>query len=840
MPGPMDVDLGGPGYTGMQGDGINVSELGGGALEVDLDPGNSSQLAVAQENFQAFDANLAKALDKGERDRIAQDLIEAIDADLAARSEWNLRLADGMSLLGVIDTGIDLGVFEIAKKISHPIIAEAVVQYQARAIAELFPPEGVAKATVLGQRSVRLDTQAERVAGYLNYQMSYEDRSYFEETDQLLFMQALEGSEFRKVYRDPIKRRNVARWVRPENFIVPYNATSLETALRYTHRIEESHNELLKKQRSGFYIRDIEVPLATTVTVGGDQPLAEAKQKLDGVDVSSPRDEDVPHTIYEVHCDLDLKGFEDKDEVGESTGIQLPYIVHIEKDLGTVLAVYRNWREPDPLKEKRIWFTHYKYLPGTGFYGFGLLHLIGGLGAAATAVLRAILVTAAFSGTGGGFKAKGTKIAGGVTLQPGVYVDTDSTYEELKQAFYTPDFKATPTALFQVLGHLVESGHRFASTTEVTVGDAKNTGPVGTTIALIEQGQKVFSGIHKRSHMALGRELVMRAELNGEHLPDGGYPYEVPGETRTVMAADFDERIDVAPVSDPNISSNTQRIAIAQTTVEMADKAPDIWDRRKAHERLAKALKIPDVEDIIINKALVSRADPVSENALCIVGQPVQAYEDQDHAAHMAVHRVLLEDEEMPKIAKGKMAAHIAEHLAHRWRIEASQAMGIPPVPINFDADPGKPAAAQLPPDIERQVSMRAAQAMNKLRPPQKSPEQAKVEGDLALKKMKQEGELKIRAAVAKHKAALERFVAFQRLETERLVAIERMKQEGKQSDAKFEQDRLNNERSMRNDELNSAATDLQDAVMSLAEGLSQVGGKVQSMQGGAGEREAL
>jgi hypothetical protein len=775
----MVVDLGLT-PTPVEHDGAQILELPGGSIEVDFG-GPESVVPAGAGALYEHAQNLAEGIAESESNRIAQEVCDAVTADLESRKEWKQRIADGLEILGIREPTTDLGVFAIAKKINHPVVAEAAVQFQARAIAELIPSAGPAKGVVMGERTKQLEEQAMRVEGYQNWQLMVDDKGFFPDFDQMLFMLGLEGSEFRKAFRDPIEERNKTRWVRAEDFVVPYSATSLETAPRYTEIIHESQNDVRKKQAVGFY-RDVELGAPATADAEAGDELRQTNEALDGNTGSGQRPEDAEHTIYECHIDLVVVGDEDCNEDGEPTGIARPYIATVDKDTQTLLALRRNWRETDLRKLRRQWYTHYKYLPGTGFYGFGLLHLIGGLGNAATGVLRAILVTGALAGAGGGFKTKDAKIPGSVMIEPGVYKDIDHTYDELQKAFWQPDFKEPPQALFNVLGHLVDATQRFATTNEALVGDAPNTGPVGTTVALIEQGSKVFSAVHKRCHYALGIELQILAELNGEHIPEEGYPYTVPGESRQIFRTDFDDRVDVVPVSDPNIYSTTQRVAIAQARLDLANQAPDLFDRRAAFKNMLVALRDPDVEGAMVDHTKINRCDPVTENALALVGIPIRVFVDQEDEAHLQVHGAWMQQAQAKGAATPQalavMQAHMAEHYASHWRKTMAAMIGMPLGEMNLQAKPGEPVVPQLPPQLENEIAKRAAQALaqkqqqseaNAPKDPKAIEAEAKAatiarESEERMQREKAEAQHKadVREAAAKHDADLKRWQAEQ------------------------------------------------------------------------------
>ncbi len=727
LPQDLVVQMPGMPMRESMGDGTAVESLADGSVVVDFD-GNGSGLPEedAQSDPQDHDANLAEHISLTDRAVIAQEVIEGVDTDLESRKPWFDLMANGLKRLGVEMNDTDaanLKAFKIAKNVTYPLISEAIVQFQARAIAELFPPQGPVKGQVIGERTRDKEEQSKRVEDYMNYHLTREDKPYFAQTDKMMFLLPVEGSIFRKVCRDYIHRKNVSRMVQAEHFVVPYGATDLETAPRFTHRhVDMSPNDLKKLQASGFYLKDVVLAPPSERTTGqGDETMTEAMDEASGTTEPTNRPEDTPHTIEEQYCELDLPGFEDKDEFGEKTGIKLPYIVHVERESQVVLAIYRNWEEDDQLKTKKIPFAHYRYLPGTGFYGWGLFHAIGGLDAAATALVRTIIVGGAFSSVPGGLKTKDARVAGSIELEPGVYKDTDSTYDELKNAFFTPDFKSPSESLFKVLGLLVEAGQRFMSTTESMVGDAKNTGPVGTTVALIEQGSKVFSGIHKRCHAAAGEEFVLLAKLHYKYTPEEGYPYDVPGASRTVYRQDFDERVDVVPVSDPNIFSSTQRIAISQATLELSLQAPDLFDRREAFRRMLEALRVPDPDGVMPDRSKVERCDPVTENSLAMVGKPIRVFLDQHHDAHIAVHMAQLElsvaqGQPNMELFQSVMIEHISEHHAVGIRLKLMQDIGIPLPPMNLHGDdPKEPVVPPVPPEVENEIAVRAAEMMTSL-----------------------------------------------------------------------------------------------------------------------------
>lgn len=713
--GAMSVELEPENGGAMEYEGTMMRPLETGEWEIEFGEGADEPEPTDTDREDHY-ANLAEFIKEGDLNWIAQEVEDMVRVDSAAREKWFQRMARGLELVGVIDEKDAQPPFKGASTAVHPLIGEAIVQYQARALAELFPATGPAKATVLGTKTAQKEEAATRVADYLNYQSTYGDRSYFAESDKLLWIQASEGSIFRKVYHDPRLRRPARCIVRAQDMIVPYGATTLEDAPRYTHVIYYTQTEMKRLQALGFY-RDVPLGIPDGRAHGDARnDLADAKDDMEGVQEQADRDEDNEHTVYEMMVEWDLPGFED-----EENG-PLPYLISVDKDSLRVLRIVRGWKEEDELRQRNVEVVHYPFIRGDGFYGYGFLHLIGGLGKAATGVLRNILDNAAWSALQGGFKAKdGAKLPTTMQMEPGKWIEIDATAEELAKTFYTPPYKPVPEAMFRVLGLLTDLGQRYASTTDATVGDAKNTGPVGTTVALIEQGQKVATAVHKRSHEALGQELRILAYLNGRYLPEEGYPYEVPGESRQVFAADFDpETIDVEPVSDPNIFSQQQRIAIAQGVLQLSDTAPDLYDRREAHKRMLEAMRVPDVEKVLPPPPDIPRRDPVSENAAAMLGGPLKVFMDQNHDAHIAVHMGQLQllaaqqavsAEQFQKV----IVPHIAEHEAQAMRLKYMQMLGIQLPPLEATGEDDQQPMPDLPPEVENEIAMRAAQATQAL-----------------------------------------------------------------------------------------------------------------------------
>lgn len=713
-------------------DGVSIEPQSDGTVVVNFNPSEEVTLDPRNSNFKD---NLTDYIDGNVLDTIGRHLVEDFEADQESRSDWDKRMAKGIKLMGVVEDETP-GPFQGASRVLHPMLGEAVVQFGARAIAEVWPAGGPVKQKIIGKKSEIKLAQAERAAGYMNYQYTEQMPEAFWEMDQLLFRLSLDGSAFKKCQPDPRLGRLTARFVAADDFIIHNSATELSTCPRYTHKMKVNRNDLLKDIQSGFYRRvQLEMPIDEDPTETDNMiDKSEGAVRVEGYET----ERNAEHTILEMHVDWDLAGFNDRDEeTNLPTGIALPYIITIEKDTEKVLSIRHNWKEGDPLKLKRVYFKHYKYLPGLGFYGYGLLHMIGGLAKAATGALRALLDSAQFANMQGGFKSKDAKTTGGQkVIPPGTWEDTDMTADELNKAFFPIPYKEPSVVLYQLLGFLVDAGQRFATTTESMVGDASNTGPVGTTVALIEQGSKVFSSIHKRVHKAQGEEFRLMAELNYEIIPPGErYPYEVDGDELFVLRDDFDGRVDIVPVSDPNIFSQTQRIAMGQALLQTAELKPDLYDERAVHRRVLTALQIPDIDEVLPDKTKVIRMGAMEENMAMLYGKPVRSHPTQEHQAHIIVHEQWFAS--LPpmgqKMLQGVFIAHQSEHYAWAHYFQMQEAIGIrlPPPPDFNEDNPDDMRQLDIPPEIEAQIdlaSAQAAQTMQQETPPTEEEQKAAIE----------------------------------------------------------------------------------------------------------------
>ena len=675
-----------------------------------------------EETPEGWNDNLAEELSPQERITIADELIEYYEIDEQVREEHFDRLADGLRLMGLTDEPASDVPFKGAATVQHTLIAEAVTQFQARAIEEFFPPAGPVKPWIMGEATDEKVAQGKRLSDYMNYQLTEADEEYFWSTDQMLFYLPLSGSAFKKVYIDPITGMTTSKFVTAEDFIVPYHARSLANAPRYCHKYEMPENDVYRAQVAGSFIEDAR--LLPTPQILVDKNTSFSRYDMEDVaDDRTPQQhyDDTIYTMLEYHIDYRMPWDDDSD-------IAPPYIVTVEAESREVMAVRRNWKHDDELMKKRIWFTHYKYLPGLGFYGFGLLHIIGSLAKAVSGGIRALLDSASVANLQGGFKSKEAKISGEVRFTPGEWIDVDMSAEELEKAFFNLPVKEPSTALATLVQQLADDGRRFATITENMVGEGKNTGPVGTTLALIEQGSKIFSGIHKRMHVSARQEFKMMATLNFEFMDVEEYPYEVQGEERSILKQDFDGRVDIVPVSDPNIWSSVQRIAQNQAVMELVATDPELYSKKQRkiiHRRMLEALRIPDADQIMPEDS-DAPLDPVSENMGFMTGAAATVYPLQDHESHIAVHMNFAQTQaaEAPDLVaqlEPVIQAHVMEHKAYLYRQQVEAELGTQLPYINLD-DPSD--NEDLPPDLERLISQAVAKKLRPPPPPATTPEE--------------------------------------------------------------------------------------------------------------------
>jgi len=648
----------------MQGEDVGEIEINpteDGGMEIDFEP-------MDEERDEDFYANLAEELPERELSRIASELLEEFDANKASRQEWEDAYADGLELLG-FSYEERTQPFRGSSGVTHPLLAEAATQFQAQAFNELIPASGPVRTTVIGDNSKDKEAQARRVRQFMNYYITNVMEDYTPDMDQMLFYLPLAGSTFKKVYFDEGMGRAVSKFVPAENLVVPYETSDLESCPNITQVVRMSLNELRKKQVSGFYL---DVPI--TPGEGKSDSVSDEIQRIDGV---TPSQIDYDATLLECHVDLDLEGFEEVDDDGEMTGIKIPYIVTLSYDTGEILAIRRNYQEDDELRKKIQYFVHYKFLPGFGFYGLGLIHTIGGLSRTATSALRQLIDAGTLSNLPAGFKARGLRIRDDDDpLQPGEFRDVDAPGGAIRDSLMPLPFKGPDPTLFNLLGFVVDAGRRFATITDMKVGDGNQNAAVGTTIAMLEQGARVMSAIHKRLHYAMRTEFKLLSRVMAESLPQE-YPYSVEGEDATIMADDFDDRVDVIPVSDPNVFSQAQRIVLAQTKLELAGAAPELHNMYEVYRDMYDALGVKDVDRIMksVPDDEPRPTDPAQENIDALDMAPLKAFQGQNHQAHIMSHMVFGSTPMVAGLPPVAMALqkHIMEHvqIAARERAEA-------------------------------------------------------------------------------------------------------------------------------------------------------------------------
>jgi hypothetical protein len=605
----------------------------GGPVEIEMDDEGGAEVsfdpsAATPEGGEDHFANLAEFLDDGVLDPLGNKLYDQYTEYKESRADWEDSYKDGLSLLG-FKYERKTEPFRNAAGVNHPVLAEAVTQFQAQAYKELLPADGPVRAQILGDPTAAKQDQATRVKDFMNYQIMDQMKEYEPEFDQMLFYLPLSGSTFKKVYYDDLLGRAVSKFVPADDLIVPYSANSLDDAEAIVHVIKISENELRKQQVAGFY-RDIELGEPT----GREDQLEDKKLELEGVQ----KDGEDQHTLYEIHTDLDIEGYEDVGEDGEPTGIKLPYIVTIAESNSKILSIRRNYNPNDPQKKKKNYFVQFKFLPGTGFYGFGLIHMIGGLTRTATTALRQLLDAGTLSNLPSGFKSRGIRIRDDAQpLQPGEFRDVDAPGGNIKDQFMTLPFKGPDQTLLSLMGIVVSGAQRFAAIADMQVGDMNQQAAVGTTVALLERGSRVMSAIHKRLYVGLKQEFKLLAEVFKTYLPPV-YPYDVPGASREIKVQDFDDKVDILPIADPNIFSQTQRISLAQSQLQLAQSNPQIHNLYQAYRSMYEALGVKNINSILPPPAQPMPMDPALEHILAMSMKPFQAFPAQDHKAHIDAH----------------------------------------------------------------------------------------------------------------------------------------------------------------------------------------------------------
>jgi len=651
-----------------------------------------------------FGDNIAEVLDDVDLERIGSELIAAFQNDKDSRKEWEDTYTKGLDQLGLkIEERTQpwngaCGVF-------HPMLSEAVIKFQSQAISEIFPASGPVKTKIVGKITEEKAKQAERVEDYMNYLLTYEMSEYRTETEKLLFSLPLAGSAFRKVYYDPNLGRPSGIFVPSEDVVVNYGASDLETCERATHVMRKSFNEIRKMQVNGFY-RDVELPDPTN----SYSDIQEKYNELTGENIGDRFDQ--RHMLLEMQVNLDLPGFEDEVD-GKPTGIQLPYVVTLDFGTGTILSIRRNYYEDDPQKRRRSHFVHYQYLPGIGFYGFGLIHMIGGLAKSATSLLRQLVDAGTLSNLPGGLKSRGLRIKGDDTpIMPGEFRDVDVPGGAIKDNITFLPYKEPSQTLYSLLNTIVEEGRRFASISDMKVSDMNSQAPVGTTLALLERNMKVMSAVQARLHASMKKEFEILVGIIKD-FGNPSYPYETD-EEEDIKSSDFDKRVDVLPVSDPNAATMAQRIMQYQAAFQLATSAPEMYDLKELHRQMLEVLGIENVDDIIPEDNEIPPVDPVSAVQNLINNKPVKAYEFQDHDAHIQTVAAAQDNPEIQAIL-GKSpnassilaaaSAYVNDHLTMKFRNQVEQEMGIELPPI------GEP----LPADVEKRISELVAQAAGRV-----------------------------------------------------------------------------------------------------------------------------
>jgi hypothetical protein len=629
---------------------IEMTEEGG--AEVSFDPSVASPDG-SEDHF----ANLAEFLGDDVLDPLGSKLYDQYTEYKESRGDWEQSYREGLELLG-FKYERRTEPFRGASGVNHPVLAEAVTQFQAQAYKELLPADGPVRAQILGDVTSQKQDQSNRVKDFMNYQIMDQMKEYEPEFDQMLFYLPLSGSTFKKVYYDDLLGRAVSKFVPADDLIVPYSANSLEDAEAIVHVVKISENDLRKQQVAGFY-RDIDLGKPPVT----ENQLEDKKLELEGISKDGQEDQ---YTLLEVHTDLDLDNYEDLDENGEPTGIKLPYIVTIAQSNNKILSIRRNYQPTDPIKKKIQYFVQFKFLPGTGFYGFGLIHMIGGLTRTATAALRQLLDAGTLANLPAGFKSRGIRVRDDAQpLQPGEFRDVDAPGGNIKDQFMPLPFKGPDQTLLALMGVVVQAGQRFASIADAQVGDMNQNAAVGTTVALLERGSRVMSAIHKRLYVGLKQEFKLLANVFKTYLPPV-YPYDVPGASREIKVQDFDDRIDILPVADPNIFSQTQRISMAQTQLQLAQSNPRIHNLYQAYRSMYDALGVKNVNAILPPPAAPQPLDPSLEHILAMSGKPFQAFPGQDHKAHIDAHLnfMRLNQVQNNPMAMNGLQKNILEHIS--------------------------------------------------------------------------------------------------------------------------------------------------------------------------------
>ena len=697
--------------------------------EVDVEiEGEKSEVEEVIDLTEQFYSNLAEEMSDDVLQRISNQLLDDYKKDRVSRKDWETSYTNNLDLLGIKHTEMTRP-FKGSASVTHPLLSEAVTSFQAQAYKELLPSSGPVKTRVLGVEDEQKMNQAQRVQDFMNYMITEEMEEYTPEFDQLLFYLALAGSAFKKVYYDEVMQRAVSKFIPAEDLVVPYYATDLMECERITHVIKMGENEILKKQAAGFY-RDVELK----PTASGPTEIEKKYQELEGVTPST--DKQYSYSVLEMHVDLNLEEFENNNSEKE---VKIPYIVTIDEGSGEVLSIYHNYDINDETKKRKEYFVHFKFLPGLGFYGFGLTHMIGGLSRTATQSLRQLLDAGTLSNLPAGFKSRGIRIRDDdQPFQPGEFRDVDAPGGNIKDQFQILPFKEPSATLYQLMGFVVQAGQKFAAITNMDTGNDLQNRAVGTTVSLLERGSRVMSAIHKRCYYSMRREFRLLSKVFSTYLPPI-YPYSVYGADQAVKQTDFDERVDVIPVADPNIMSMAQRVTLANENLKIAMSNPLMHNLREAYRRVYEALGTQDIDQILIPQEKPTPKDPATENMEVLQQKPLKAFADQDHDAHINAHRAFMSTRMVqinPQVYSA-LQAHISEHVSMKAQGEVgAMIVDNPEMQAQFQSDP---QGAQI--QINAMVARRVAEltlelAQSEAMGQQKDPLVALKERELDLKAM--------------------------------------------------------------------------------------------------------
>ena len=676
-------------------------KIGMGDVEIDLKP--------QKETSEDFDANLAEFMEDKELNSLASDLIGEFDKDMGDRREWVQTYVEGLKLLG-LKYEDRTEPWQGACGVFHPMLTESVVRFQSEAMMETFPAMGPVKTQIVGAIDKYREEAATRVREDMNYQLTETMSEYRPEHEKLLWALPLAGSAFKKVYYDPSKGRQVAMFIPAEDMVVPYGASNLETAERVTHIMRKTENEVLRLIEAGFY---------------SDVELGEPSNELDDIEKQKAEEngmsaiQDSRYRILEMHVHLNLPGFEHKNKKGEETGIALPYVVTIEKGTATILSIRRNWYEDDELHTKRQHFVHYQYIPGFGFYGYGLIHLIGGYAKSATMLIRQLVDAGTLSNLPGGLKSRGLRIKGDDTpISPGEFRDVDVPSGSIRDNILPLPYKEPSQVLYTLFNQIVSEGRAFASSGDMKVSDMSAQAPVGTTLAILERTLKVMSAVQARLHFAMKQEFKLLKAIIADYCPED-YDYQPVEGSRQVRRADYD-MVDVIPVSDPNAATMAQKVVQYQAVLQLAQSAPQLYDLPLLHRQMIEVLGVKNAAKLVPIEDDATPIDPVQENQNVLTGKPVKAFIEQNHEAHIAVHMAAIQNPRIQQMMQQNPAAqailaaamaHINEHIAFQMRLEIEQLMGQPLPPMEEKGEESQP----MPKDMADQIAMMAAQAATQL-----------------------------------------------------------------------------------------------------------------------------